>query len=82
MNNSISSLLNANCCIVEVSQPGFEHILLQKTCLWFIMVHAYILVFVWCLCWFFSAYHRLFDLVVDGHNASTGGTAEEREEGP
>lgn len=43
---------------------------------------AYILVFVWCICWFFSAYHRLFDLVVDGHNASTGGTAEERKEGP
>lgn len=28
---------------------------------------------------FFFAYHRLFDLVVDGHNASTRGTAGERE---
>lgn len=29
-------------------------------------------------CVFVSAYHRLFNLVVDGHNASTRGTAEER----
>lgn len=29
-----------------------------------------------------SAYHRLFNLVVDGHNASTRGTAEDKEKRP
>lgn len=39
-------------------------------------------VWAWCLLLVFWAYHRLFNLVVDGHNASTRGTAEDEKKRP
>lgn len=79
---------NKQCCF-----PCSQHLLVQKVTvhsisqsvtfrlerhgIYMIMVQPTSFAFFF-FCVFVSAYHRLFNLVVDGHNASTRGTAEER----
>ncbi len=53
----------------------------ERTCVVMHVLHNVIRVFIRCLCDFW-AYHGLFNLAVDGHNASTRGTAEEKKEEP